>query len=140
MNRIMFLFFFLIVLASGCVSNKDPQKKPEKHITDPPPNLTTFNKGLTVLALAGVVGVGVGVALFFVLPQHRLSMLVGGISAGTLATALVLKVTLWLLPWVAGAGILLGLVLFGIELSRELRTGRSWFDRFQSKRVSKGTI
>jgi CHASE2 domain-containing sensor protein len=111
MKLLCFLLLILGMLAAGCASasrkpalNDQPQKRPV------PPSLHNIDKGLDWLSLLAVVGIGAAVAVAVMLPgTDKISLALGLGSGAVLVASLFIKVSLWLVPWVAG-----GLAVAGI--------------------------
>lgn len=75
-----------------------------------------------MIALVAVVVLGLGVASFFIFPMaHTLSTTVALSAGGVEASALVLKVSLWTIPWIAGALGVLAVLVFAYEIIRNTR-------------------
>lgn len=112
------LLFGLVQMALGCASaptNPAGLVKPNLFAT--PASLVVVSATLDWLIGGMILLVGVAVALYFLLPEtHRLSglLMVGGGSV--LGLSLLLKTTLWMMPWVGGVLVIGGLALLGYEL------------------------
>jgi hypothetical protein len=92
----------------------------DKHPT--PPSLKKTDTALDVLVWASIVGIGVAAALFFFSPAtHALSIPIAGGAGAVLALSLFLKTTLWLIPWIAGALLIVGFLVFLYELYLKVR-------------------
>jgi hypothetical protein len=117
-----YLFVWCVLLAifisylTGCGGSMknwlSDHKKTETPKNGCSPVQQALNPGLDKLILLGVVGAGVGLGLFFFLPEtHRLSTTILGVGAGVGGLALVLRISLPALTY--GVYALLGLgVLF----------------------------
>jgi hypothetical protein len=90
-----------------------------------PPSLGRFDGFLDVVLALSVLAFIVAVALFFTLPnEHKISCTVGAASAGGLFISLVLKVTLWLIPWIAGALVVGAFLWLSVRLYSQYQAGR----------------
>lgn len=111
------LGFVGLTLIGGCaphpaasVAVKPPPLLPKPGQT--PAELKHVAVGLDWIIVLAVIGLGVGIGLFFILPDHRLSFAIATIAAGIESTALVTRVSLWFVPWVAvGLAVLSGGIL-----------------------------
>lgn len=108
------LVFAVGFLCAGCAPTSPPPKPlptPVPVLTHPgqtPAPLAHVATGLDWIILIAVIGVGLGVALFFVVPAaHNLSIPIAGVAAGIEGSALLTRVSLWLIPWVAGGLVVL---------------------------------
>lgn len=107
------------VIASGCAA---PHPTPTAAqsvvtaVTATPVALQATAKTLDWFIALAVIGVGVGVGLYFLLPTHNLSFAIAAISGGIEGSALLTRVTLWLVPWVAGALLLSAVGFFAYEV------------------------
>lgn len=106
----------LVLLSSGCAAAKPQPVKPQPALTHPgqtPPELKHVATGLDWLIVISVIGIGVGVGLYFFAPvAHSLAFAVAGTAASIEGAALVTRVSLWFIPWIAlGLGVLAGVVL-----------------------------
>lgn len=107
----------LVLLSSGCAAaHPAPPPKPTPVLTHPgqtPPELKHVATGLDWLIVISVIGIGVGAGLYFFAPvAHSLAFAVAGTAASIEGAALVTRVSLWFIPWIAlGLGVLAGTVL-----------------------------
>lgn len=108
----------LSVLAAvmlGCAVNHQPVPQPKPHPI--PPSLNNINKSLDVLVVVSILVIGASIAAFFFLPaiSHSIAFTGAAGAGGVLGVSLFLKVTLWLIPWIAGGVLILSLAYLGLE-------------------------
>lgn len=118
---VVFVLSMVALSAIGGCAAAHPTAGPAIHpaITSTPTSLTGVSKGLDWIIILAVVGVGVGVGLFFFMPAaHNLSIPILGVAGGIEVAALVTRVSLWFVPWVAGVLGLLALGVFTYEVWR----------------------
>ena len=73
-------------------------------------------KSTNAIAIIAMVAAGVGLGLYFAVPAaHALSIPIFGIGAGIEITALVTRVSLWFIPWLAMGAVGLGVVVLLYE-------------------------
>lgn len=105
----------VLTLLSGCAAWFQTQSR--SGVGKTPVALTGVSSGLDWLILASVVITAASIGLFFYLPAgHRISGAMGIGGACTLGISLLLKTTLWMIPWLAGGLVVLGLIYFFYEL------------------------
>jgi hypothetical protein len=131
------LFVALAVLV-GCVSH------PSKNATSPPvtkptpahreyhgpgggapTSLKKTDTALEVYILASILFVGVAAGLYFYTPPfipdaHAASFGIGAGAGAVLILSLILKTSLWLIPWLSAGAIAAAVVLFVYELIKKL--------------------
>lgn len=113
---ILLLCAMMIAIGSGCAAAKPQPVKPTPALTHPgqtPPELKHVATGLDWIIVISVIAVGVGIGLYFFAPvAHSLAFAVAGTAASIEGAALVTRVSLWFIPWIAlGLGVLAGGVL-----------------------------
>lgn len=90
----------------GCAVAHTPPPSPAAHkpMTATPPELANVARGLDVVIVLSIVSVGIGIGLFFALPEaHNISIPIAAVAGGIEASALVARVSLWFVPWLATA-------------------------------------
>lgn len=108
------LAFLILTWLVGCQSATHPTGPAAGQpsaVTATPVALEKVATGLNWLILLAVVALGVGIGLYFILPVHNLSFAIAAVAGGIEVSALVARVSLWFVPWLAGG---LALVAFGI--------------------------
>lgn len=106
--------FILAVMFMGCAPVHPPgvTTVTKTSITSTPTALKGVAVSLDWIIVLSIVVLGVGVGLFFALPEaHNISIPIALIGAGVEASSLVARVSLWIIPWLAGA---LGLAALGV--------------------------
>jgi hypothetical protein len=85
---------------------------------DTPSSLIGFDHTLTFVAVLGFGALIVGGVLWWFTPpaSHGKALMLAAAGGLALGLSLLLKVMLWLIPWIAGALLLAGLVWLGLEL------------------------
>lgn len=85
-----------------------------------PPELHQAASGFTWIAVLCVVPIGVGIGLYFFAPAtHAWSLILAGVAGATEATALLLRISLWFIPWLAIALLVFALGVLAYELWRK---------------------
>lgn len=114
--RTIFKYLFSVLLlsaAAGCAAATHPATNNAVIKPHAPSDFTPIEASLDWLIVLGVIGVGVGAAIYFFLPtpEHGLGVAIGGAAASVEASALLLKLVIpYLLYIVGGLGILALLV------------------------------
>lgn len=118
------LGFVGLTLIGGCaprpaasVAVKPPPLLPKPGQT--PAELKHVAVGLDWIIVLAVIALGTGIGLFFILPDHRLSFAIATIAAGIESTALVTRVSLWFVPWVALGLAVLSLVILAWKIYKK---------------------
>ena len=98
------LALFVAGLAlTGCAAHPVVPLHPAPEFVKPgqtPASLTAVAKGLDGFILLSVIAVGVGIALFFLLPAtHNVSVSLVAIGGGIEISSLVTRASLWLVPY-----------------------------------------
>lgn len=94
-----------------------------------PPELKTTAKATDVIIVVALVAAGIAVGLFFAVPAtHNLSLPIGGAAAGVEGVALITRVSLWFIPWVAFGLAILGIGFFAYEVYRNRNAIQSKID------------
>lgn len=100
---VCFLFYILMICLSGCAAHPVVPLHPAPEFVKPgqtPASLTAVAKGLDGFILLSVIAVGVGIALFFLLPAtHNVSVSLVAIGGGIEISSLVTRASLWLVPY-----------------------------------------
>jgi hypothetical protein len=129
------LGFVGLTLIGGCqpvhqASTKPPAVNPVfPHPGQTPPELKATAKATDVIIIVALLAVGIAVGLFFAVPAtHNLSLPIGGAAAGVEAVALITRVSLWFIPWVALGLAVLGLGFFAYEVYRNRKAIQSKID------------
>lgn len=76
---------------------------------------------LGVFVVASIITLGVAAFCWNFAPMHWLSLPLAGGAGTVLGASLFLKVTLWLVPWIAGVLLLGGVILYAHELYRKFK-------------------
>lgn len=119
-----FLFLIMLTGQGGCApshpTSAGPLTTPAAHVsTSTPASLTNVAVSLDWIIVLAIVVVGVGVGLFFFLPAaHNLSLAIAGVAGGVEASALIARVSLWFVPWVAAVLAAGSLAFFIYEVVR----------------------
>lgn len=111
------LLAFILTLVCGCVSAAHPAVKPPVFNTAPPSQLAGVATWLDIFMIVAIPIVAGAVVLFFLAPadfKYSLGLGSGGITL--FVTSALLKVSLWLIPWVAGGIVVLALAALGYEI------------------------
>lgn len=109
------MMFWVLTGVYGCAANHAvaPQATTRPVLPHPgqtPTELVKVASGLDHLIILGVLAVGVGIGLYFFVPEaHSLSVPLVGVAGSVQGAALILRVSLWFIPWIAA-----GLVVAGI--------------------------
>lgn len=110
----------LFYCAMGCTGVAHPTNPAApsmvSSVTTTPVALKNVATGLDWLILLSIVGVGVGVGLYFLLPAHNLSFAIAAIAGGIEGSALIARVSLWFIPWLAGGLLLVAVSFFAYEV------------------------
>lgn len=117
-TAIVYLVLILLAFCGGGVgcAASHPTVTPAS-LTAPPLTTTTpvqlqvVAASLNAIIVISIVALGVAIGLFFVLPTHNLSFAIAAIAGGVEASALVARVSLWFVPWLA---LLLALAAVGV--------------------------
>lgn len=121
-----FLFLWCVLVAifisglTGC--STVPRKEGDSSKKAVPTLQQSLQPSLDKLILVGVIGVGVGFGLFFVVPAaHQLSITIAGVAGGLEGSALLLRVGLTPIVWVVYILIGLGAIALGYEVFQKLK-------------------
>lgn len=115
----------ITLIAVGCQSHISPVvANPHHKWFQVPTALASFADTLTVLCVLATLAVAGAIALFIWLPANRISILLGEGAAAILGISLFLKVTLWTVPWVAGALCLAAVAALVYEIYERVHTGK----------------
>lgn len=115
---VFILVAVLFSLITGCASlPKGATTPPKPTITQTPPSLNHVATSLDVIIVMAVVALGVSIALYFFAPEtHALSITAAGASGAVEGSALALRVTLWLIPWIVYGLLILATGFLAYEL------------------------
>jgi hypothetical protein len=110
----------LCVILGGCAAQNHVVPAPIHEFVAPghtPTSLLHIASALDVFVILSVIAVGIGIGLFFWLPtSHNLSLALIFLGGGVEASALVTRVSLWLVPWLAVSLAVLAVVAFIYEV------------------------
>jgi hypothetical protein len=102
---LLFCLFTLSMWMSGCAV--DTPGSSHYSVFETPKSLHAFSVSLDFILVIALLVFATCVALYFVLPEgHTLSLTLGAVSGATEAIAILLKVSLWIVPWIAGLALL----------------------------------
>lgn len=94
-----------------------------------PPALKNTAKATDTIIVLALIVAGVSVGLFFAVPAtHNLSLPIGAAAAGVEGVALITRVSLWFIPWVALGLAILGMIVFAYEVYRNRAAIQSKID------------
>lgn len=109
---ILAVLTFLIVSVSGCAAQHPATTAVTHSITSTPTALKGVAVSLDWIIILSLLALGGGIGLFFALPaSHNISLPLAIIAGAVEATALLARVSLWIIPWVAGG---LGVIALGV--------------------------
>ena len=112
----------ILAMTNGCASHI-PKPGPGGGSHGPgstPKSLSQFATGLDWLMLLAVPLIAGGIAMVFFAPvAHRLSFAIVTAGGALLGVSLLIRVSLWLVPWIAGALLIGGLLFAGYEVYRK---------------------
>lgn len=113
----MFVIGFVAMFClTGCAPSHPTSAATPTSGFSPQP-LAAVATSLNHLIIWSVVAVGVGVALFFLLPAaHATSLSIAAVAAGIEVSALVTRESLWLVPWLCWALAALAVSFFCYEV------------------------
>lgn len=121
--------FTTAFLLAGCATHPvAPHVQPQvfTHPGETPPSLTHVAKWLDALIVISAIGIGVGIALFFFAPvAHRASIILAGTAGAVEGSALLLRVSLWMIPWIAIGLVTLALAALGYEIYVKVSKSKS---------------
>lgn len=120
MRYVLYVVILLAIgfcLISGCAVNPTSTGHPSTTgLSHVPASLTHVSTSLGILAVVGVIALAVGVGLYFTVPEtHKLSIILAGIGGSLVGISLLLKVSLWLIPWIAYSFLGLAVIALGYE-------------------------
>lgn len=112
---ILTIVYTLVLWGAGCAAV--PVAATTHKLTSTPETLKTFAGFLDFILPVAMLALAIAVALYFLLPAgHTLSLTLAGVAGGVEALALLLKVSLWLVPWFAGVLAAGALAALGYEV------------------------
>lgn len=121
--KYILLLSLLFLVGCGVFQHRLPVPTGPAAVTTAGLAKTAFS--LTGLIWLGVVGLSIGAAAYFCLPgDHRLPMAIMALGGSLLVISLFIQSTLWLLPWVFGAVLLMGVVWLGLRVYRKAKLER----------------
>lgn len=138
------ILFVIATSMMGCAAVHPTGTTVVTHsVTSTPVALKNVAIGLDWIIVLAVVAVGIGVGCFFTLPAaHNLSLSIA-VSAGAIeVSALLARVSLWFVPWLAGglAAVALGIFCYEVWRNRaaiESKLGLTGLDATVAKLEAK---
>lgn len=119
MKTLLCLILCLLPLVvMGCVTHP-PAAVAVHHplvSTAVPPSLKSTAINLDWIIAISVILLGVGIGLYAWLPSHNISLPIMAIAGGVEASALVARVSLWFVPWLAGGLAVTAILVFVYEV------------------------
>lgn len=119
---VLIMSMLLISIMAGCAPIHPPvpvTTVTHTTVTSTPASLAVVGHGLDYLILAAVIATGIGVGLFFALPaSHNISIPIGAVAVSVGVASILLKVSLFAIPWIAAGLGVVALVVCAYEVYR----------------------